>query len=488
MNMTTRRFEPGWIIVAVGFLALGLSFSARAMLSLAMPEWSAEFAWSRSFMSNVMAVTLVAMAGLAPVVGFAVDRGGPRRILVGGLALVGASSLVLALMQGIIAFLVGFVGLGALGFGLVATHAVSSAVARSFDRRQGLAIGIATSGSTAGQFVFVPVLGLLLAGGGWRLGYEAIAATCLVLAVLGWWLLRNSAPAPRRVANDAVAGESFTQRVSYLLRRPAFHGLFWSFLLCGYTSTGVIETHLIPYAIFCGIPPAPSALAFGLLMGVNTLGMVAAGWLTDRINRTWLLAGIYAGRALVFLLLPLLVQETSILWIFAFLFGIFDYATVPPTASLAAGHLGRERVGTAMGLISRRPRHRRGAGRLHGRLHLRRDRRLWLAVVELVWPGAAGGYDRGAGAVAQSRHSGLCVKHLPRRWNFHDHRLASAGGEIEDQPFIQGFEGSSVEMDMPDHRRLEVGDGMNIIRHERNAAAGLDANLPTFPQARLAGL
>jgi predicted MFS family arabinose efflux permease len=41
-----------------------------------------------------------------------------------------------------------------------------------------------------------------------------------------------------------------------------------------------------------------------------------------------------------------------VLWIFAFLFGVFDYATVPPTASLAVSHLGKARVGTAMGLIS----------------------------------------------------------------------------------------------------------------------------------------
>ena len=56
--------------------------------------------------------------------------------------------------------------------------------------------------------------------------------------------------------------------------------------------TRVIETHLIPYAQFCGIPPAPSALAFGILMGVNTLAMVAAGWLTDRMNRAWLKDGV----------------------------------------------------------------------------------------------------------------------------------------------------------------------------------------------------
>ncbi len=346
-----RRFDAKWAIVLIGFLALSLAFSGRAMLSLAMPEWIAEFGWSRSFISNVMAATLVIMAGMAPVVGFGIDRGGPRAILTGGLLLVAASTMLLSAMHGPVAFVLGFAGLGAVGFGLVATHAVSSAVARSFDGRQGLAIGVATSGSTAGQFVFVPILGLLLATGGWRFGYQALAGGCLLLALLSWFLLRGAGAAARARA-AAERKEGFATRVWFLLRRPAFHGLFWSFLLCGYTTTGVIETHLIPYAEFCGVPPAPSSLAFGILMGVNTLGMVASGWLTDRVNRTWLLAGIYAGRGLVFLLLPMLVRDTSVLWVFAVLFGIFDYATVPPTASLAAGHLGRERVGTAMGLIS----------------------------------------------------------------------------------------------------------------------------------------
>ena len=89
-----------------------------------------------------------------------------------------------------------------------------------------------------------------------------------------------------------------------------------------------------------------------LIVKAAPLAMIGAGWLTDRMNRAWLLAAIYFGRSLVFLLLPPLAQDASILWLFAVLFGIFDYATVPPTASLAAGHLGRARVGTAMGLIS----------------------------------------------------------------------------------------------------------------------------------------
>src|SRR3546814_5360907 len=73
----------------------------------------------------------------------------------------------------------------------------------------------------------------------------------------------------------------FMQNTAYEMRISD-----WSSDVCSSDlSTGVIETHLIPYAQFCGIPPAPSALAFGILMGVNTLAMVAAGWLTDRMNR-----------------------------------------------------------------------------------------------------------------------------------------------------------------------------------------------------------
>jgi MFS family permease len=344
-----RTFNPGWIIVGVGFVALSLAFSGRNLLSLTMASWVTEFGWSKASISSVMTAALVIMAGLAPLVGYAIDRKGPRLILTGGLLMVGASAAVVAGMHSMVSLIIGFAGLGAVGFGLVATHAVSSAIARSFETGQGRAVGIATSGSTAGQFVFVPILGLLLATGGWRLGYQALAIACVVLAIVAWWLLRNIGAGGRAVDNT---GEGFTARVGYLMRQPTFHGLFWSFLLCGYTSTGVIETHLIPYAEFCGIPPAPSSLAFGILMGVNTLAMVASGYLTDRINRTLLLASIYAMRAFTFLLLPLLVQDASVLWIFAVLFGIFDYATVPPTASLAAGHLGKARVGTAMGLIS----------------------------------------------------------------------------------------------------------------------------------------
>jgi hypothetical protein len=98
--------------------------------------------------------------------------------------------------------------------------------------------------------------------------------------------------------NEAGVREaSMLSGVRALIRAPAFHILFWSFLICGFTTTGVIETHLLPYASFCGFPPLPSASAYGVLSAVNLAGMVLAGYLVDRVHRPLLLASIYLIRA-----------------------------------------------------------------------------------------------------------------------------------------------------------------------------------------------
>jgi predicted MFS family arabinose efflux permease len=82
------------------------------------------------------------------------------------------------------------------------------------------------------------------------------------------------------------------------------------------------------------------------------LGMIGAGWLTDRVNRAVLLAAIYFLRGATFLILSNIGSSIETLFLFAAAFGIVDYATVPVTASLVATHVGLRVMGLAMGLIS----------------------------------------------------------------------------------------------------------------------------------------
>jgi MFS family permease len=318
------------------------------VLGLVMPTWEAELGWSRSFVSGVAALMMIVVAAAAPVAGNMLDRLGARALLTGGL-------LVLALGLGITAlaverwqFLVGFAVFVAAGLGIVAVHLVGTIVAFHFDENRGLATGIATAGSTAGQLLIVPVLAVLLEASGWRLPFGTLALGALALAPFAWLVIRARSRTVQRTATP----EPLAQRLAFLVRNPVFHALFWSFFICGFTTTGVIETHLIPYTIACGFPPLQGATAYGVLAAFNMMGMVGAGYLSDRVNRPLLLGVIYIGRALSFLLLMRITDDLPMLMIFAVAFGIFDFSTFPITASLVASHMGLRIMGLTMGLVS----------------------------------------------------------------------------------------------------------------------------------------
>ena len=153
----------------------------------------------------------------------------------------------------------------------------------------------------------------------------------------------------RTKAKDAASSVKTT--LSALSRMPVFWLLGGGFFICGFTTAGTIKIHLIPYAVSCGFPPIESATAYGVLSLFSLVGMICYGWLSDRFNRPVLLASCYFVRALTFILLMHIAGDTVLLYSFAVLFGIFDYATFPIVASIVATHIGRNIMGLTMGLI-----------------------------------------------------------------------------------------------------------------------------------------
>lgn len=354
MNVQKHQLDrQNWTVVGFGFLALALAFSARAALGLIMPVWQREFGWSSSYISGVGATALIVMAIVAPFAGRLVDKMGPRFTLNLGLGLLGAGCSIVAVMNGKVMFIIGFSGFAAVGFGIVATHVVATAVTRNFDRNTGLATGVAMSGATGGQFLIVPLIASLLAFVSWRWSFGALGLMSFALVPCIAMSMRPGNDAPKQADIDPQKTTSMAEDFWFILKRPAFHALFWSYLICGFTTTGVIETHLLPFASFSGFPPLPSAMAYGILSAVNLVGMIVAGWLTDRVNRPILLASIYLLRSLTFIFLSSL-PGSSIenLFLFAIFFGVVDYSTIPVTASLVASHIGLRVMGLAMGIIS----------------------------------------------------------------------------------------------------------------------------------------
>ena len=349
--VTQSRLLP-WLIASLGFLVLALAYSGRATLSLVMPDLEQDMTWSRTFVSSAVALSHIVMAVLAPLAGIFVDRHGPRMALVMGTAIIAFGNFAVALSESQVVFILAFSGLASLGYGIAAYHVVSTAIAQLFTKNKGLAIGLATSGSTAGQFFLVPLIASVLVFAGWRWSFFAVGVACLALVPILWWLLPSQRSLDSGSARQAKARPPLVTDVRYVLQKPAFHILFWSFFICGYTTTGVIETHFLPFADHHGFGPIPSATAYGVLSAINMIGMILAGWLTDRMNRPLLLGSIYLLRGLTFLLLINIGADYATLILFAVLFGAVDYSTVPVTASLVESHIGLHVMGLTMGLIS----------------------------------------------------------------------------------------------------------------------------------------
>ncbi len=350
MIAAALRGNPfGWLVVAICFAALMAVYATRSSIGLMMSFWEVEPGWSRELASNAGALALVLMAVVSPFAGNLIDRFGPRVVCSSGLMCVAvgilATSAAIRDWQ-LIAFYGGLIGIGS---GAIAMPMVSAAVARYFERGRGLASGIGFSGATGGQLIALPVLGAMVTALGWRGTYTVLGVLTLAIVAIAWLVLRR----PPRVSEepDVQMLAPLRERLRYVLSSGTFWLLAIGFLICGFSTAGVIEVHLIPYAEFCGFAPIEGATAYGVHGAFNMIGVVLFGLLSDWLHRPRLLASIYFTRVALFVLLTQVSGSLPLLFVFAALYGFLNFAAMPVIAHIIASRMGVGVIGLAMGLI-----------------------------------------------------------------------------------------------------------------------------------------
>ncbi len=259
--------------------------------------------------------------------------------MLGGLVLIVGGLIPLALMTELWQFhlfwgIVTGVGTGAVTNVLGATIAL-----RWFRTHRGIVLGAFAAASSAGQLIFIPTLQGIILDSGWRTAVAVLAAAVGLDAAAGAAAScaidrrtsarrRSGPPAtpPRRppISSEAVRATSLRDAA----RTRDFWLLAGSFFICGYTSNGLIGTHLIPHAVEHGFTEVTAASAVALMGTMNIVGTLASGWLTDRYDNRRLLAVYYGFRALSIAALPLILNIPQ-LFLFAIVYGLDWIATVP---------------------------------------------------------------------------------------------------------------------------------------------------------------
>jgi sugar phosphate permease len=160
----------------------------------------------------------------------------------------------------------------------------------------------------------------------------------------------NAAKAGGKTSLRGVPAKNATITAREVVTNPTFWLLCSSFFVCGGTANGLIGTHLIPHEIEIGIPQIAAAGLLGLMGALNMVGTIFSGWMVDRIQPHKWLALVYALRGCSLLLLPF-VRDYVGLVVFAIIYGLDWFATVPPSMAITADTFGRQNVGKVYGWI-----------------------------------------------------------------------------------------------------------------------------------------
>ena len=351
-----------FVVVAVIFFALMVSAGLRATPGVLILPLEAGFGWDRASISLAAAIGIFLYGLIGPFGAALMLRFGIRRTVLCALAVMAASSAGSALMKSRWELVLCWGVLSGLSTGCVAMVLGATIVNRWFVKHRGVVMGAMTASAATGTLIFLPALAAIAQHHGWRAVVLTVAACALALIPVVWWLLperpadlgltrygaSGAEPAADSSSNPLAAALG---ALAMAVRRRDFWYLFATFFICGFTTNGLVGTHLIA---LCGDHGVAEVRAAGLLamMGVfDLVGTTASGWLTDRVDPRKLLFMYYSLRGAALVYLPYSNFSIISLSMFAVFYGLDWIATVPPTLRLTTEAFGDSAAAMVFGWI-----------------------------------------------------------------------------------------------------------------------------------------
>ena len=332
------------------------------------PLLQAQFGWSRSLLSGAFALSRAESGLLGPLQGWLIDKFGPRVMVRVGMVVFGLGFIMFSSMDSPLDYYVSF-ALMALGSSVGGFLTVATTVVNWFERRRGVAMGIAMSGFGIGGLL-VPAIAWSLTELGWR---QTAFISGLVIIALGLpigqlfrqrpeqygWLPDGARPAATgaSASGSGTAGRSaaaapvdgFT--AAEAMRTPAFWLLSIGHSMALLT-VGAVSLHLVPHIIDTvgmSIPAASGAVA--VMTVFNIVGQLGGGFLGDRFSKRMLAALAMLAHCVALLILAF-ASGVPHVYAFAVLHGTAWGVRGPMMTTIRADYFGRASFATIMGFSS----------------------------------------------------------------------------------------------------------------------------------------
>ena len=323
-----------------------------------------QFGWGRATTSAAVSIQRTESGMISPFVGWFIDRFGPKRVMLVGIALTGLGFIMLSqinsLWQFYLAFTVITVG---LSFGTFLV--ITTTVANWFVAQRTQAMSVMSAGSAIGGLL-VPVLVWIIAATDWRTGLIAVGIGFWVMGIPVSFVMRSRPedygllPDGMAIANEEGNSPDTDERkrdqpsveVTYTTREAMRTRAFWQLVLAMGAGQLIISAtvHQIPALSSFGISREVAGL---VILGVSLMslaGRVASGVFGDMLDKRHFIAGAFALQFIG----TILFAYTSSYWHligFILFWGVGFGASIPVRFAMLADYFGRRSFGSIMGIM-----------------------------------------------------------------------------------------------------------------------------------------
>ena len=339
-----------WALIIISAIIFAITMGVRQSLGLFIAPINSSLGLDIVSISFALAVGQF-MWGLAqPIFGAIADKKGSLGVLIIG-ALMMFIGLVLTPFVKTDWGLVLTLGiLSAAGAGAGSFSILIGATAKQMPvEKRAFAGGFINAGGSFGQFVFAPLAQSIINGFGWMYAMFTMAIATLFTIPLAY-LLGSKKEKKVIEENKSTTDEiKLKQQIFEAFKNKNYLYLHAGFFTCGFHIAFLI-THLPGEVAMCGHSASVSATALALIGFFNIFGSLYAGYLGSKYKMKYILAILYASRALMIFIYLISPKTELNFYIFSAFLGLTWLATVPPTAGLVGKFFGTKYLATLFGL------------------------------------------------------------------------------------------------------------------------------------------
>jgi len=366
-----KIFYGWWIVLATNIICM-LGFGTWLYsFGVFFKPMMDEFGWTRAMTAGAASLRSTQGGIAGPIVGWAVDKWGSRKVIIFGGIISGSGFALMALVNSLLMFYLIYGLLLSIGMSFMLYLPAFTVIAKWFRRGLSRAMAVLAVGAGLGGLIFAPLSAFLIKFAGWRIAFLLIGILVWIV-VIPLALLIKEKPEDIGLRPDGVSSDKEPAQKNdpekpsnpiktieasfhdFTLKQALASSTFWLLagaFFCQSLAHSVVFVHGVPHLTDLGISVEKAAFSIGLLTLVSVAGRLIFGYLGDFFDKRFLFSISYAlmGTGIFVLLYA---KTMPMVYLFILIFGVGFGGNVPLMPAMQAEYFGRTAMGKIQGSMT----------------------------------------------------------------------------------------------------------------------------------------